>query len=292
MRFFKVLFTPISKHPTCGESLFIVVAILVLLSLIPGPQCALKYPPATRALADISGIETALTEILADVQLSRLEQLFNPDGVREVAMRDFGATAWPPLNAADFQAATTVYTRTLYAILRAGRNAIGATDPLGYEYGKVLKEEFVTKLGDRYLEIGNDPFGNLYNIYPGPWDAKGKEGSLLTIPFRIYKMQGFERYWMGASASPKPDVLSIHIDGDEQYDRDEWYDFTLGYPAATNEIAFIWSNGINLVSSQALYSAAGYKNVEKYDLNQDPDSFGGGDDINNWDPANSWRLFY
>lgn len=291
--------------------LLVVMAIIAILASIAVPNIAnyLRQGQATRALADISGIETALTEVLADAGRSKLEQLFNPDGVAAYAISR-GVSAWPPATAADFRTATEIYTRTLYAILRSGRNVLGSTDPQGFAYSPLLQADVIRKLGLGYIEIGNDPFGNLYNIYPGPWTARritqnsnGDDVAVrMEIPFRIYAKTEAEQSLPGATSVTAPDSLTVivdgNLDGESQSDPNQVgyseLDFQAGFPAPTNEIAYIWSNGLNLISGQALYSSAEYVDgsLANYDDSQDPLTIGGGDDINNWDPANSWNRLY
>jgi hypothetical protein len=66
-------------------------------------------------------------------------------------------------------------------------------------------------------------------------------------------------------------------------------------------VAFIWSNGENLTSGQAIYNSQGYGAVDLdedktpfYDVatNGDITLVGGGDDVNNWDNASTWSPFY
>ncbi|MFM1919546.1 MAG: hypothetical protein RLZZ303_1180 [Candidatus Hydrogenedentota bacterium] len=278
--------------------LLVVMAIIAILASIAVPNIAnyLRQGQATRALGDISAIETALTEVLADAGRSKLEQLFDPQGVAVVAQNNFGAGAtWPPVDAIGFRAATDLYTRTLYAVLRSGRNVLGSTDDRGYTYDQVLQNDVIRKLGTGYLsDLALDPWGNLYNIYPGPWIARNSAGQRAPIPFRIYTRTEAESSLPGANSQSR-DQLTFEIDGDLDGFTGGPGDFEAGFPAPPNEIAYIWSNGLNLVSGQVLYTSAAYNTTDvasNYDLNQEVELIGGGDDINNWDPANSWNRAY
>ena len=241
-----------------------------------------------RALADISGIETALTEVLADAECSRLGQLFDPDAVSAYMTKQRKLEHWPPVNAAEFTAATELYTRCLYAVLQSGRNVIGAESPMltDLQYATVLREEMIEKLGTSYLDVANDPWGVPYNIYPGPWNAKTPSGEAAPIPFRIFtKTQ--DDLNLADKLKRNPDGLEM-----QAKDGESGKTFDAGFPAPTNAVAFIWSNGQNLLSSQLIYNANGYAIGDRYDPAQGPEFVGGGDDINSWDPGSSWGRFY
>jgi hypothetical protein len=83
----------------------------------------------------------------------------------------------------------------------------------------------------------------------------------------------------------------------------------VGYPASrAPAAAFIYSFGANLTSGQAIYDNTAVFNADPpintnlmypgnspqtyYNTNQEPEFAFGGDDINNWDPENSWGRFY
>jgi len=291
--------------------LLVVMAIITILASIAIPNVVnyIRQGQATRALADISSMETALTEVLADAGRSSLEQLFEPGcsgidcpvGVQPYGVANFmknqkGLLNWPPVTQAEFAQATTLYSRALIGILRSGRNVLGSgQDEYGFSYANILKTDVVSKLGTSYIDIGLDPWGNLYNVYPGPWTARlntvnqqNVPVSLRApIPFRIYTKTDAEQSLPGASTIQTDSLVTIYDDPDSS-------PIDIGFPAQGNQIAFIWSNGANLLSSQVLYSGLGYTPPasQYYDLNQGEDYQGGGDDVNNWDPANSWGRFY
>lgn len=273
--------------------LLVVMAIITILASISIPVVVnyIRQGQSTRALADINGIETALTEVLADAGRSKLEQLFDSNGV--AAYLNSRNLSYPPVDHASFQAATNLYTRALTAILRSGRNVLGAQDAEIGAYANVLQADVVRKLGTSYIDIGFDPWGNLYNIYPGPWTGR-RGNNRLPIPFRIFYKSESEQRMPGANSLQQDELNAMF----EDIDNNE--SFEAGFPAPSNEIAFIWSNGQNLLSSQALYSALPYpalpigqraQDPTRYDPAQ-PDACCGGDDINNWDNANSWTRFY
>lgn len=284
--------------------LLVVMAIITILASISIPVVVnyIRQGQSTRALADINGIETALTEVLADAGRSSLEQLFDADGVKD-AMLTNGLQNWPPLLDTEFKQAVQLYTRALTGILRSGRNVLSSTDSsngLSFNYADILQPDIVRKLGTSYIDLGPDPWGNLYNIYPGPWAARYLAPDQTTkrtpIPFRIFDKTDENLNMPGASSSTRDKMLAQFEDVEAAVS------FDAGYPAPSNEIAFIWSNGQNLLSSQLLYDGAGYQDIPDagnpqavtstwYDGAQ-ADFCCGGDDINNWDNGNSWTRFY
>jgi len=283
--------------------LLVVMAIIAILASIAVPSIIgfLAQGQMTRVMADINAIEAGLTEILADSNRSRLEQIFDPAGVQAAMVGDgvnaatiTGITNWPPRNDAEFRAAATLYSTALYGVLRSGRRMLGeigeVTDSAGafggtFEYSKVLRADVLNKLGLGYVpDLSADPWGNLYNIYPGPWQARDENGGRAPIPFRVYLEPENKLPGVGFTA----DAFTVPItDIDNNL-------LTVGWPAEINRLAFIWSNGANLLSSQLVYVApsSDYDPAAAYDLNQDQEFWGGGDDINNWDPTNSFARFY
>jgi len=293
--------------------LLVVMAIITILASIAIPNVVnyIRQGQATRALADINSIETSLTEVLADAGRSGLEQLFDagcygidcppsvaPHGVANFMKNQKGLLNWPPTTQSEFAQAITLYSRALNGILRSGRNVLGSgADSFGFVYTDILQADVVSKLGTSYIDIALDPWGNLYNIYPGPWTARFNTitpqgvpvSQRALIPFRIYTKTDAEQDLPGASTVQSDGLVTIFDDPDASV-------IDVGFPAQANQIAFIWSNGQNLLSSQVLYSGIGYDVPAQidsyYDLSQGPDFKGGGDDINNWDPGNSWGRFY
>jgi prepilin-type N-terminal cleavage/methylation domain-containing protein len=278
--------------------LLVVMAIIAILASIAIPNIVnyINQGQATRAIADIGGIETALTEVLADAGRSKLEQLFDADEVSTFMRSRPGIADWPPVTNFEFAKATEIYTRCLYAILRSGRNVLGSSDPGGFGYSDLLQDDVVRKLGTGYIDIANDPWGNLYNIYPGPWNARTAAGTRASIPFRIFSKTEDEQQLPGANNLQMDELVAqaYDIPGDLSSTV-----FEISFPAPSNEVAFIWSNGQNLLSSQTVYNGAGYGVVAiedrartLFDQAQGEEFAGGGDDINSWDSAASWSRFY
>jgi prepilin-type N-terminal cleavage/methylation domain-containing protein len=290
--------------------LLVVMAIIAILASIAVPSIIgfLAQGQMTRVMADINAIEAGLTEILADSNRSRLEQIFNPDGVRAaivdngLAPGTQGNQVWPPETPEAFAAVTALYTSALYGVLRSGRRVLSESDTFYngtiFNYSQVLDTATVNKLGLGYVpDLSADPWGNLYNIYPGPWSARDTDSNGVPvgrapIPFRIYLAP--EQNLPGVGV--KSDALTLDGSTPQRtpitdIDNNE---LIVGWPAEINRLAFIWSNGQNLSSSQALYRAPSfnYDTFGRYDQAQDQEFWGGGDDINNWDPSNSFNRFY
>lgn len=290
--------------------LLVVMAIISLLAAIVVPNVInyIRQGRATRARADISGLESALVKILSDSGRGNLGQLFNPKAVAYAIGVDPGTT----LTAASFDAARDLYTQALYIVLREGRSALGQTVTakntqivmnLGADNGvnnqgetvpSLMNLGVVAKLSSSYVELGFDPWGNLYNIYPGPWPQGNG-----AIPFRklLPEVSSTDTVKLPGSGD-RGDVLTLTLIDTDAGD----VALTVGYPAPRDKVAFVWSNGENLVSGIAIYSPTGYdenlpddvKLNTYYDVvnNTDPFLAVGGDDVNNWDNGSSWTRFY
>lgn len=272
--------------------LLVVMAIIAILASIVVPNVAkyIRKSRMTRALAEIKSIELALTNILTDADRSSLHQLFNPQGVS--AYLDGYGTALN-MEAARMDAAIRLYTNTFYAIMRTGR----ATLADKYEditFANVLNANVVSRLGTSYLaDLGRDPWGSLYQIYPGPWPARMRPaggGNTVDNPniFRIYRVDQGGSDLPGSRGGGRSDVLTVEI-LDEATGAQE----RVGYAAPRDTLAFIWSFGENLISGQAIYTNTGYtaNSWENY-RDQEEAYLGGGDDVNNWDSVRSWERLY
>lgn len=280
--------------------LLVVMAIISILAAIVVPN-AIKYIAQgrmTRALGDIKSIELSLVKMVADADRSNLSHLFNADSIRSL----LGIQG--VLTQKQFAAAQILYTRSIYALLREGRAALTDSDPtlteqlqlLGFtfngNYGTILNRDVVKKLGTSYLEdIAKDPWGNMYQIWPGPW----KRGASINgidqnpIPFRIYILEASDL--PGTKSVGRLDGLAAQITDSATNEV-----IKVGFSAPRDKIAYIWSYGENLQSSQVLYGTfndlANIDQNEIYDLSQGEEYMGGGDDVNNWDNSQSWGRFY
>lgn len=269
--------------------LLVVMAIIAILAAIVVPNVAryIGRSRATKALGDIKGMELALTKMVADADRSDLNHLFNPNGVRAVVGID------GPMTAANFNTALDLYTNVIYALLREGRSVLTDTD---LPYQQVLNTDVIKKLGTSYLEdIALDPWGNMYRIWPGPWkrgvSVPGVQDSNL-IPFRIFITQSDGL--PGTRAGGRSDDWTVIGFDPAQVDVQEGEADRVGFAAPRDKLAFIWSFGANMVSSQAIYGSlpAGNDASVCYDINQGEEFAGGGDDVNNWDNGQSYMRFY
>lgn len=255
--------------------LLVVIAIISILAgiVIPNvPQWIAKARMA-RAQAEVKNIDLALTKMLTDVNRQDFRSGFF----------DWGAGGEP----ATLAQGLPIYRDIFYILLRKGKNAETDTDWPG---GVTINPDVRRRLGDTYMDLGKDPWGQLYNFYPGPWRAvdvnSGDPFEAGIIPFRIYLPN------TGVPGGPKPETPTAYTA--DVYDPDNPTDtFTVGFPASKSLTMYVWSNGMNLVSNQAdnpTYEQIRLDSsvVEEVGL----DYAGGGDDINNWDNDASWAGHY
>lgn len=274
--------------------LLVVMAIIAILASIVVPNVA-KYiakSRMTRALSEIKGMELALTDLLTQAKRSSLQHLFDPDGVRGY----MGIAAGTVMTDLAFVRAQEVYTNVLYALLREGRAALADGDALVGDYSQYLRDDVIRNLGTGGMNIGFDPWGELYKIWPGPWPRQRTGESLNVIPFRIYRVEK-----SGGNALPGSGQRRRGTDGDELSfrieDPETLAEETVGYPAPSNLSVYIYSTGANLVTGQVVYSGVPdfydlANPLNSYEGAQEPEFAGGGDDVNNWDEARSWERFY
>jgi prepilin-type N-terminal cleavage/methylation domain-containing protein len=241
--------------------LLVVIAIISILASIAVPNITqyLERARMTKAEAEINSIETALTAILADS-----------------GRRDFSGTSFfsnfP--NTANIEAATEIYTEAFYLIMKAGNDAGGPG--LEFPTGVAIHDDIRRSLGSTYMdELGNDPWGQRYLIFPGPWRS-----AMGDIEFR--------KVARDEDAIGEPDDDSIVLYRDPETDAQ----IETGYPAPKTKPYYVYSRGANLVSNQL--SSAGYQAVVTGgpDTVSEPDFVGGGDDISNWDNTRSYAQFY
>ncbi|MCC6696302.1 MAG: type II secretion system protein [Candidatus Hydrogenedentes bacterium] len=251
--------------------LLVVIAIISILAgiVIPRVPEFIAKARMARAHSEVKGIDLALTKMLTDVN-----------------RQDFrsGFFDWPDGEPATLNQALPQYQKMFYILLRKGKNA--ETDP---EWTSLpvevhIKEDVRRKLGDTYMDLGKDPWGQLYNFYPGPWrviDASSSDPfETGIIPFRIYLAD------QTVPGGPKPEATNPQTV--DTFDPENTSDtFTVGYPASKSLTMYVWSNGMNLVSNQA-YDTGYTGPSDEVGL----DYVGGGDDINNWDNEASWAGHY
>lgn len=247
--------------------LLVVIAIISILAgiVIPNVPKYINKARATRAYAEVKGIDLALTKMLTDAGRSDFQSGF--------------FDAWP---AETLTAALDTYRTTFYLLLRKGKYA--PTDP-GWNGNVVLNEEVQRRLGDSYMDLGKDPWGNLYNIVPGPFNYPEfiNPGDPPRVQFRIYQVDLSVPGNANYDSSWNPGGIRSVVDPDNPAGGQ----FEVGFPASRKQVAYVWSDGKNRRSNQQFDQ--GYAG--------DPaevglDFIGGGDDINNWDGDATWQGFY
>jgi prepilin-type N-terminal cleavage/methylation domain-containing protein len=245
--------------------LLVVIAIIAILAgiVIPNVPTYINKARGTRAFAEVKNIELAMIKMLTDVNRSDFRGFFMN----------------PPVDLS-FCEAQAIYQQAFYILLRQGRNAETTSD-WGVT-GLQLNQEVRRRLGTTYMDLGKDPWGQLYYIYPGPYgvafgcdasnpcwvDVEGT-GLLTRIPFRIH----FVDTSVPGSA-PNDGAGATDSEGDR-----------VGLPASRSLSVYVFSSGMNQVPNQGC--SPGYNDSSFGD-----DFVGGGDDINNWDTDQSWAKFY
>lgn len=284
--------------------LLVVMAIIAILASIVVPNIVgwISRARMTRAQAEIKSIELSLAKMLTDAGRDNLMEFFRPVRVRELT----GAPETGMFTPQAFAAARQLYTEALYALLREGRGALQADDPRLAPPLGVLKADVVKNLSQSYVDIGFDPWGNLYQIYPAPWPR-----SMGPNIFRVFAKSQGGAALPGARTGETEDRLNGYATlTNLDFLQTEYQENTVGYPAPRNPaVAFIYSYGANMASGQAIYNNEAVLNATNfnpqtdmypdgttpqfyYDTNQELDFIFGGDDINNWDPETSWSRFY
>ena len=232
-------------------------------------------------MSEIQNIELAMTKVLSDAGLSNLQDLFDRDAFEKVC-------AWYELQygADAFEARTVVCTRAVYALLISGRGAKlpdAHDDDIMTNTRKALSADLVRSLGTSYFpDIGNDSWGNPYQIFAGPWPK-----AMGPVLLRTYRLPVSSSHLQGGSAPANTDALTVTIAGE--------YPGMRGVPVGNVTDVYIWSLGANGVSDQPRYDPTRqYAPPARQHYRSDaPDEYlGGGDDINNWDRNQTFMSFY
>ena len=250
--------------------LLVVIAIIAILAgiVIPNVPKYINKARATRAQAEIKGIDLALTKMLTDVGRTDFKSGF--------------FDTWPAETFGFSVEADGTYQNIFYLLLRKGKYA--DIDP-DWVPGVTLNAEVKRKMGDSYMDLGTDPWGNLYFFYPGPFnhpDFQTGSGQF-AVPFRIY--QPSTNVPGGATNDSGWNGGGIRTVTDP--DDPSAQPFNVGYPASRKQVTYIWSSGKNRRSNQQFDTGYG---GDPADVGLD--FIGGGDDINNWDGDTSWITFY
>jgi len=292
--------------------LLVVMAIISILAAIaiPNVQRWIIRGNATQAITEISNIELAITKMLSDAGRSSLNDLIDLDYIgNELGMVPPAADirkmeTWV---LGDFEEFTQIYTNLVYRLLKKGRGALVSDDGLGTPMAG-YQNDVVRNLGTAYFaELDFDPWGNLYQFYPGPWRVTNGPNvfrvylppadSTNTVPGESTMAATGDDLSLG-SAAPTPFPLTDIETGE---------DIPLaGVPASNQVDVYIWSQGANLISGQAEFRPpvagslpgdpsqyAGITPItDAYPSGQEPELVGGGDDINNWDRNQTFMRFY
>jgi type IV pilus assembly protein PilA len=294
--------------------LLVVMAIISILAAIaiPNIQSYIARGRATQAISEIQNIELAMTKLLSDAGRSSLNDLLNLEvigdsvGINPANLKDVrDMTTWA---AGDFENFTEAYTNAVYRLLKKGRSATVADDGSGIAVLN-YQEDVVRNLGTSYFaELGFDPWGELYQVFPGPWRVTNGPNV-----FRVYlPATSAAKVVPGESTAVlNGDDLSLGSGSDSGFvitDIDGQEIEIAGVPASNQVDTYIWSKGANLVSGQAefLPPVPGYNPgtpgssqygaitpiTTAYPGGQEPELVGGGDDVNNWDRNQTFMRFY
>ncbi len=276
----------LSKGFTLVELLVVIAIITILASIVvPNVTDWIGRARVAKAVSEINSAELALTKMLSDAQKNSFAHLLkNPDQGPDEGF-NVASTFY------DVAAAEHAYTQLFYILLRRGKDARMDNTPVHTGWGNeffpassYLRHEEVKRLGDSYMDLGKDPWGNLYRFFPGPLRSinnyVGARGDYLIypMPFRSYNVE------LDVPGHPEPDAHTVDVG----------IEHPVGYPAPEKLPIYIYSCGGDMTTAQALYfsrTASGTAAAYSSDL-VDQEHMGGGDDINNWDNAASWDEFY
>ncbi len=157
---------------------FVVYFVIIIAMFIPAQ---LLENRATTARADIHDMEVATVKLLSDAGMVSLTGLFDTAKVASA----IGATAGSSWRPDQFVLVRAIYTNCYTKLLREGRFAAQSTEQIpdvGVTVGELLDKDVVKRLGQSYLAIGLDPWGQAYQVFPGPWPDE-----LGPILFRRYR---------------------------------------------------------------------------------------------------------
>lgn len=220
-----------------------------------------------RALAEINTLETAMLQVQSAAEVRDVRKLFFPEEFRRVC--DAYALQH---SVGTLQASIEIYSTAFRAIFAYGRNAAITLKKNGEEsIASTLNERCIEKLGTQYCSVSNDPWGNPYYFFPGPWTEV-----LGQIPFRIY----LDRSNVSA------DEQSVKIADGVLQDR-----VRTGLLAPEDKTIYIWSCGPDGRCDQAYCEE--WESTDATNRQSASDNSGhadGGDDINNWDTRQSWSV--
>jgi len=277
--------------------LLVVVAIIAILAAMVIPNVT-KYIDKARmgkAAGEIEGAELAITKMLIDADRKTIASMFrnveDPKNAPNMIpysnalglyLSGFG---WP--DGTPPQARYEIVSQMMYELLRRGRDATfdDITDRTGnFTLPKgltpVLHESVRIKLAPEYMDLGEDPWGNLYILCPAVTLPVPDPPVTPPMNFRSYR----------APLVPDLDVYiyddDARIDENSQIRGNPPADNLEGYPASRDKSVYIFSFGGDSEPNQYFPEFDGSVWTFEETVN------GGGDDINNWDSRSGWSGFY
>jgi type II secretory pathway pseudopilin PulG len=265
---------------------FIVVAVVITLAFIAIQNLSSRnsWSRFSQATFEIKGIELALSKMLSDSGCAHLSELFNAQGVNAAVGRVDGGAPW---TAEEFRKLQELYTATSYALLRAGRLSLEESYETSFgmgRFGDVLNHDVVKRLSTSYMELEFDPWGTMYQIFPGAWEGEFENHPIIFRTYTSYE----EESGLHDQEPSRRDAFSFEID-----DPDTGETITISYPASEGKPFYIYSLGANGISGQMMYRPD-YEGVAPQELyeGQAPEYRGGGDDITSWVNDATWHQFY
>jgi len=267
-----------------GILLFVVLLGIFSMALTSPTIC--RFPGRSQGSSEIKIMEVALVMIISDTGIKSLHELFDSEELNRVL--GFDPTPTATMTREQFELAERVYTRAIYALLKYGRSANERTEriaSLEVDFRAILNEAKINRLGTSYFsELDKDPWGQSFRIWPGPWP---ETADAPPIPFRVYRPK------RTAEMASTPEILDpwvVNVTGKQQIRSPQHGTYEpFGFPAPKDKFAYIYSTGVDRTSGQAIFGGpltpTNYApKVASY--------WGGGDDVNNWDPGQSWKVFY
>jgi prepilin-type N-terminal cleavage/methylation domain-containing protein len=299
------------RHKRAGFTLvelLVVIAIIGILASIVLPRVtdAIYRGQVAKAVSEIKNIETSLTAVLSDTGRSNFHDLLADIDLDLTTGKDRLKVLTDALDA-DIAAGTSItdiansvedleefYSEMFYSILRQGKNS---------EWAQLhLNPTLRQKLGNSYMELGEDSWGQKYKFWAGPL----RTGPMMFRSYRIEetapelddvafaetdvyrydqvnedienaKIPGAPRDEYGGGTSPTDDPVPLIQEGGVTV---HWY----GYPAPKDLPVYVYSKGGNQLDDANVFIQLDPAfSTEDYAL------YGGGDDINNWDTQQGWN---
>jgi len=242
--------------------LLVVIAIITILASIVAPKVynAMERAKMARAFSEIKNADLALTKMLADTERKHFGHFF----------ANFDPNIFNDAIGVNYAAAVQAYTTVFYELLRRGKSAdvYGILGP-----NADLRAEIRRKLGTSYMDIGKDPWGNLYQFYAGPFSRQAT-----MYPFRAFREdENFVYTWNTRNR------LQTEMRGNPPPDG------AAGFPCQGDLPVYIYSWGGDGVPNQNLDLLPGVLPGGPVEENLTRDGY---DDINNWDTQSNWGEFY